>query len=145
MPVRTFLDEHDLKARRFCRSAPNEGSGLARTMDELRDALPDSDIRPGLPVLGSTVQHDPADAGPPSPYGLTTIPPADDSLCPLVPTNKTEGTAATIRSADDRPEAGPTCRDLHSREKGIDFISCARQFAGHGTFLRSSVGRASDC
>ena len=62
MPVRTFLDEHDLEGKTILPFCTNEGSGLARTMDELRDALPDSDIRPGLPVLGSTVQHDPADA-----------------------------------------------------------------------------------
>lgn len=62
MPVRTFLDEHDLGGKTILPFCTNEGSGLARTMDELRDALLDSDIRPGLPVLGSTVQHDPADA-----------------------------------------------------------------------------------
>ena len=59
MPVRTFLDEHDLGGKTILPFCTNEGSGLARTVDELRNALPDSDIRPGLPVLGSTVQHDP--------------------------------------------------------------------------------------
>ena len=34
---------------------------------------------------------------------------------------------------------------LHSCHLRLFLSSCARQFAGRGTFLRSSVGRASDC
>lgn len=59
MPVRTFLDGHDLRGKTILPFCTNEGSGLARTMDELRGALPGCDVRAGLPVLGSAVQSDP--------------------------------------------------------------------------------------
>ena len=65
MPVRTLLDAHVVPASTaadgvtilpFC---TNEGSGLARSLDDLREAAPDATVADGFPVLGSTVQHDP--------------------------------------------------------------------------------------
>ena len=59
MPVRTFLDAHDLTGRTVLPFCTNEGSGLALSVDDLTEALPNTVIGTGLAVLGSTVQRDP--------------------------------------------------------------------------------------
>lgn len=59
MPVRTFLDAHNWDGKRILPFCTHGGSGLARTMDELRTAAPGADIRDGLPVLGADAQRDP--------------------------------------------------------------------------------------
>ncbi|MBM6699757.1 NAD(P)H-dependent oxidoreductase [Bifidobacterium pullorum subsp. saeculare] len=58
-PVRSFLDAVDLDGRIILPFCTHGGSGFARTLTELRDALPAADIRPGLAVLGEDAQRDP--------------------------------------------------------------------------------------
>lgn len=61
-PVRTFLESADMAGVTILPFCTHGGSGLARTMTELEEALPAAHVGAGLAVLGSDVQRDPSAA-----------------------------------------------------------------------------------
>ena len=55
MAVRTFLDRHDLSGKVILPFCTHEGSGMGRSENDLKSALPTSIIKPGLPIKGTRV------------------------------------------------------------------------------------------
>lgn len=53
MPVRTFLSENNLAGKTVTQFITHEGSGLGRSMDDLRRFCPNATILEGLAVRGS--------------------------------------------------------------------------------------------
>lgn len=61
-PVRTFLESADMAGVTILPFCTHGGSGLARTITELEEALPTAHIGAGLAILGADVQRDPSSA-----------------------------------------------------------------------------------
>lgn len=57
MAVRSFLEKHDLSGKRILPFCTHEGSGMGRSEKDLREALPKSVIKPGLPLKGTRVHR----------------------------------------------------------------------------------------
>ena len=57
MAVRSFLDKHDLSGKSILPFCTHEGSGMGRSVKDLKSALPKSDIKPGLPINGTRVHR----------------------------------------------------------------------------------------
>ena len=57
MAVRSFLDKHDLSGKSILPFCTHEGSGMGRSEKDLRNALPKSIIKPGLPLKGTRVHR----------------------------------------------------------------------------------------
>ena len=55
MAVRTFLDKHDLSGKTILPLCTHEGSGMGRSVKDLRAALPHSTVKKGLPIRGTRV------------------------------------------------------------------------------------------
>lgn len=58
MPVWTFLEAIDTRAKKIAPFCTNEGSGMGRSEKDLRKLCPEAEILPGLPMIG----HEVADA-----------------------------------------------------------------------------------
>ena len=52
-PVFTFLESYDLKGKRIVPFCTNEGSGLGKSMEDLKKICPDSQILPGTSIHGA--------------------------------------------------------------------------------------------
>ena len=61
MAVFTFLEHYDLKGKTIKPFCTNEGSGLGRSMEDLKKECPDSLIKPGLALNGSQVKNSEAE------------------------------------------------------------------------------------
>lgn len=57
MAVRSFLDRHDLSGKTILPFCTHEGSGMGRSVRDLKNALPKSIIKPGLPIKGTRVHR----------------------------------------------------------------------------------------
>ena len=57
MAVRTFMDKHDLSGKTILPFCTHEGSGMGRSVRDLRNALPKSIIKAGLPIKGTRVHR----------------------------------------------------------------------------------------
>ena len=57
MAVRTFMDKHDLSGKTILPFCTHEGSGMGRSVKDLKNALPKSIIKSGLPIKGSRVHR----------------------------------------------------------------------------------------
>lgn len=57
MAVRSFLDKHDLSGKCILPFCTHEGSGMGRSVRDLKDALPESTIKSGLAIKGSRVHR----------------------------------------------------------------------------------------
>ena len=55
MAVRTFLDKHDLSGKTILPLCTHEGSGMGRSVKDLKQALPRSMVKPGLSIRGTRV------------------------------------------------------------------------------------------
>ena len=55
MAVFTFLEKHDLSGKVILPFCTHEGSGLGRSVKDLKKALPQADVRRGLAIKGSRV------------------------------------------------------------------------------------------
>lgn len=58
MPVYTFLESYDLTGKTIYPFATHEGSGLGRSEEMLKQALPKSEIKEGLAIYGHIAQND---------------------------------------------------------------------------------------
>ena len=56
MAVFAFLENCDLSGKTILPLCTHEGSGLARSVKDLRKTCPDSDVREGLAIVGGSVQ-----------------------------------------------------------------------------------------
>ena len=61
MAVRSFMDKHDLSGKTILPFCTHEGSGMGRSVKDLKNALPNSVIKPGLPIKGTRVHHQDSD------------------------------------------------------------------------------------
>lgn len=52
MCVFTFLEHYDLTGKKIIPLCTNEGSGMAKSEDDIRKACPGAEVMPGLPVRG---------------------------------------------------------------------------------------------
>lgn len=55
--VATFIESHDLSGKTIYPMCTNEGSGMGRSVDELRSLSPNSIIKPGLSIRGSLARN----------------------------------------------------------------------------------------
>lgn len=56
MPVWTFLENHDWTGKVLCPFCTNEGSGLAKSEEDIAKLAPTADRKSGLSIKGSQVQ-----------------------------------------------------------------------------------------
>jgi flavodoxin len=56
MPVATFLSENDLSRKTIAPFCTNEGSGLGRSVADIKELCPKSTILEGLAIRGSNVK-----------------------------------------------------------------------------------------
>lgn len=56
-PVATFLSEYDFSKKTIAPFCTHEGSGLGRSIAEIKDLCPQSDILAGLPIRGGDVHN----------------------------------------------------------------------------------------
>lgn len=52
MPICTFLEQYDLKGKKIIPICLNEGSGLGKSMEDIKRILPDTIIAEGLSIFG---------------------------------------------------------------------------------------------
>ena len=57
MPVATFLDSVDWKGKKIHPLCTNEGSGMGRSVDDIRKIVPDAVVSDGLSVRGHTANE----------------------------------------------------------------------------------------
>ena len=57
MPVFTFLEEHDLSGKTIAPFCTHEGSGLGRSVSDIRKTCPHSTVLEGLSVRGGDVKN----------------------------------------------------------------------------------------
>ncbi|HIU45239.1 MAG TPA: flavodoxin, partial [Candidatus Enteromonas pullicola] len=55
--VATFIESHDLSGKTIYPMCTNEGSGMGRSVDELRSLSPKSIIKPGLSIRGTLARN----------------------------------------------------------------------------------------
>ena len=55
MAVRSFIEQYDLKGKTIMPFCTHEGSEMGSSERDLRKALPDSVVKPGLPVRGTRI------------------------------------------------------------------------------------------
>lgn len=55
MPVWTFLEQNDFSGKQILPLCTHEGSGMGRSEADIQKLCPNSDVRSGLPLLGSRV------------------------------------------------------------------------------------------
>lgn len=56
-PVASFLSEYDLSGKTIAPFCTHEGSGLGRSVEEIRSLCPDSFVKNGLAVRGGNVKR----------------------------------------------------------------------------------------
>ena len=61
MPVWTFLESRDFSDKIICPFCTNEGSGLANSVDHIKNLVSGAEIKPSLPIRGSKVKESRAD------------------------------------------------------------------------------------
>lgn len=59
MPVYTFLENHDFTGKTVIPFDTNEGSGLAGTVQSVKNSCPGAIVKEGLAIEGKTAQKDP--------------------------------------------------------------------------------------
>lgn len=57
MPVFSFLEEYDLAGKTIAPFCTHEGSGLGRSMEDVRDMCPQSTVSKGLAIQGGDVKN----------------------------------------------------------------------------------------
>ena len=57
MVVATFLEKYDFSGETILPLCTNEGSGMGSSERDLQKALPKAEIKKGLSLTGSTVNH----------------------------------------------------------------------------------------
>lgn len=57
MPVATFLSEYDLSGKTIVPFCTNEGSGMGRSVTDIKEICPESAVLDGLAVRGGTVKN----------------------------------------------------------------------------------------
>jgi len=57
MPVFTFLDEYDYSGKTIVPFCTHEGSGLGRSVSDIRKMCPKSTVREGLAIRGGEVKN----------------------------------------------------------------------------------------
>ena len=63
MAVFTFLEHFDFSGKVIKPFCTHEGSGLGRSMDDIRKLCPDADVRKGLAIHGASVSNSKKDIG----------------------------------------------------------------------------------
>lgn len=56
MPVRTFLYSYDLSGKKVALFITHEGSGLGRSMDDLKRFIPEATILDGIAIRGGSAK-----------------------------------------------------------------------------------------
>jgi flavodoxin len=57
MPVFTFLEEYDFSKKTIAPFCTHEGSGMGRSVEDIRKMCPQSNVRDGLAIRGSEVEN----------------------------------------------------------------------------------------